>query len=296
MKVLITGSKGQLGRELQNTAPRDHEIFAYDIDELDITNESVVKDCLLSLKPELVINAAAYTTVDNAEDDKNTVFAVNADGPRNISSACNLVNARLIHLSTDFVFNGENCRPYRTSAAPAPINVYGASKLEGERNAISFNSGNTAVVRTAWVYSRYGKNFVKTMLGLIEEREEIGVVADQVGTPTWARTLAKAIWEMGNRSELSGIYHWTDAGVASWYDFAVAIHDEALQIGLLKKHVSIIPLRTEEYPLAARRPSYTVLEKSDTWKALGLTPPHWRLSLRAMLREMADLKKEISDE
>ena len=204
-------------------APEGSEIIAYDVDELDITRGDAVRDCLLSRRPDLVINAAAYTAVDKAESDKDNAFAVNADGPKNIAAACKLAGARMIHISTDFVFDGKSSRPYLPGDPAAPISVYGASKLEGERQALGHNEGRTAVVRTSWLYSRHGGNFVKTMLRLMKDKPQVGVVSDQIGTPTWARTLAEAVWRFAKKPELFGIYHLSDAGVASWYDFAVAI-------------------------------------------------------------------------
>jgi dTDP-4-dehydrorhamnose reductase len=197
------------------------------------------------------------------------------------------VGARLLHLSTDFVFDGAKGQPYAPGDEPRPLGVYGHTKLEGERAAMRILGGQALIVRTAWVYSRHGRNFVLTMLRLMAERSEVGVVADQVGTPTWAGSLAEALWLAARRTDLSGVVHWTDAGVASWYDFAVAIQEEALAVGLLSRVATIRPLRTEEFPSHARRPAFSVLEKGASWAALGRTPPHWRVNLRRMLQALA---------
>jgi dTDP-4-dehydrorhamnose reductase len=194
--------------------------------------------------------------------------------------------ARLVHLSTDFVFDGSSGRPYTPRDRPAPLGVYGRTKLASEQVALGLGE-QAVVVRTAWVYSRHGQNFVRTMLQLMREQDGVGVVSDQVGTPTWARSLAEALWAVAGLPSLHGVLHWTDAGVASWYDFAVAIQEEALAAGLLERAVPVRPLSSREYPTAARRPAYSVLSKGESWAVLGFTPPHWRVNLRLMLQELA---------
>jgi dTDP-4-dehydrorhamnose reductase len=255
--------------------------------ELDITRPEAVADVLARERPELVVNAAAYTAVDAAEQEPELAEAVNARGAAHVAAGARRVGARLIHVSTDFVFDGSQGRPYLPEDPPCPLGVYGRTKLTAEREVARLSTGEALILRTAWLYSPRGRNFVLTMLGLMREREMLSVVSDQVGTPTWTRGLAEAIWEAAGRSEMRGIHHWTDAGVASWYDFAVAIQEEALALGLLNRPVSIRPQRTQDYPTAARRPLYSVLDKTVTWAALGLTAPHWRVNLREMLREVA---------
>jgi dTDP-4-dehydrorhamnose reductase len=192
----------------------------------------------------------------------------------------------MVHISTDFVFNGRAYRPYHPGDPTDPLGVYGASKLAGEKNCLAaLDEDNLTIVRTAWVYSSHGNNFVKTMLRLMAEKEQVGVVADQVGTPTWAFGLAGAVWQIVQR-KISGIYHWTNAGVAGWYDFACAIQEEALNIGLLNKEIPVVPLRTEEYPTLAIRPAYSVLDKSELWQKIDKKSEHWRVSLRKMLKEL----------
>jgi dTDP-4-dehydrorhamnose reductase len=200
-----------------------------------------------------------------------------------VAQAAQEVGARVIHVSTDFVFDGSKGRPYTPDDEPKPLNVYGRTKLAGEQLVRERTAGAALIVRTAWVYAAQGHNFVRTMLRLMREREPVGVVCDQVGTPTWARGLARALWIAVERFDIRGLVHWTDAGVASWYDFAVAIQEEALTLGLLPGAVPISPLRTEEFPRPARRPSYSVLDKTSGWAALGGPPPHWRVNLRCML-------------
>jgi dTDP-4-dehydrorhamnose reductase len=234
-----------------------------------------------------LFHAAAYTAVDAAETEPERAQAVNALGTAHVASAARRVSARLIHVSTDFVFDGTRGRPYTPDDRPQPLGAYGRSKLAGEREAVRLTDGAALVVRTAWVYAARGRNFVLTMLRLMRERDEVGVVADQVGTPTWAHSLARAMWAAA-QVELTGVHHWTDAGVASWYDFAVAIQEEALGLGLLDRAVPVRPLRTDEYPSRAHRPPYSVLDSSATRLALGLPAVHWRVNLRAMLRGLAN--------
>jgi dTDP-4-dehydrorhamnose reductase len=286
-RALITGAGGQVGLELQATAPSGWVVAACASDQLDVTQADAVRAAIIGFRPTVVIHAAAYTAVDAAEANADRARAVNADGTAHVAEAAREVGARLLHLSTDFVFNGAQGRPYAPGDEPRPLGVYGRTKLEGERAALRILDRQALVVRTAWVYSRHRQNFVLTMLRLMAERSEVSVVADQVGTPTWARSLAETLWAAADRVDLSGVVHWTDAGVASWYDFAVAIQEEALAAGLLHRAVPVRPIRTEEFPTAAARPAFSVLEKWGGWAALGRTPPHWRVNLRHMLQGMA---------
>ena len=286
--ALITGAGGQLGIELQAAAPAGWRVIACGSAELDVTRTEAVDAALERERPAVVFHTAAYTAVDAAEEDPAAAEAVNAGGAAHVARAARRVAARLIHVSTDFVFDGAQGRPYTTGDRPNPLGAYGRSKLGGEREVLRITEGRALVLRTAGVYSSRGRNFVLTMLRLMQERDELGVVSDQIGTPTWARPLAGALWAAAGRAELRGIHHWTDAGVASWYDFAMAIQDEALRLGLLSRAIPIRPLRSEEYPARARRPSYSVLDTSATRSALGLTAAHWRVNLRTMLRGLAN--------
>ena len=285
-KALLTGANGQLGLELQATVPEGWRLAACGSSDLDVTSVDGAREVLRRERPALVINAAAYTAVDAAEEEAQEAEAVNARGAAHVAEAAREIGARIIHVSTDFVFDGRQSHPYGPGDPTNPLCVYGRTKLEGERGVARISEGSALIVRTAWVYSSHGKNFVLTMLRLMREKQAVSVVSDQVGTPTWARGLAEALWAAAERPAMSGIHHWTDAGVASWYDFAVAIQEEALEAGLLDRVVPVRPLRTADYPTKAIRPSYSVLDKSATWAALGRTAPHWRVNLRHMLGQL----------
>jgi dTDP-4-dehydrorhamnose reductase len=286
MKVLITGAAGQLGRALIATAPEGFDLTGVDVDELDITNTDDVRARIEALQPQLIVNAAAYTQVDRAETERALAFQINADGPANLAAAAQAIGARLIHVSTDYVFDGCGSRPYRPDDATAPLGVYGESKLDGERRARAIGGARALILRTAWLYGAVGQNFVLTMLKLMRERERLRVVADQIGTPTSSKTLAQAIWAAAQKPALTGVYHWTDAGVASWYDFALAIQEEALALGLLARAIPLEPIRAEDYPTPARRPAYSVLDKTKTVADFGVQPLHWRVALRQVLKEL----------
>jgi dTDP-4-dehydrorhamnose reductase len=237
-------------------------------------------------RPAVIIHAAAYTDVDSAEREVERAEAVNTAGTANVAAAASEVGARMIYISTDFVFDGSLGRPYVPEDHARPLGVYGRTKLAGEQAVLDHTGGSSLVLRTGWVYSAHGRNFVRTMLALMETQSSVGVVSDQVGTPTWARPLAQALWSAAEQPELGGIVHWTDAGVASWYDFAVAIQEEALAAGVLRRAVPIRPLRTVEFPRPARRPPYSVLDKTTGWRALGGPAAHWRSNLRCMLESL----------
>ncbi len=288
MKVLIAGSAGQLGRALQASAPGGTEILALTRADFDILDVAKVKTVVEASRPDLIVNAAAYTAVDKAEGDRETAEAVNGTAPGTLAAAAAAVGARFAHVSTDFVFDGLSPTPYATDATPNPIGVYGETKLSGERQVLAVHTA-PLIVRTAWVYAADGGNFVKTMLRLMRERDEVRVVSDQIGTPTHAASLARAIWAL-DAAGASGVYHWTDAGVASWYDFAVAIQEEALAIGLLDRAVPVVPIRTSDYPTPARRPSLSVLDKGKSWDITGIAA-HWRSELRLALAEMKSLQE-----
>lgn len=291
--VLITGAAGQLGWELQRCKPASLRCIAVDVDELDVTDAAAISAMLDREQPCVIINAAAYTAVDHAEQDPVRAAAINATAPGLLARAAAARDCKLIQISTDFVFDGLSGKPYRSDDAPSPQSVYGRTKLDGER-AVLTATAQTLILRTAWLYSAHGNNFVKTMLRLMRERDSLNIVADQVGTPTWARGLAQAIWSALERN-LHGIHHWTDAGTASWYDFAVAIAEEGLALGLLQRLPELTPIRTQDYPTPASRPPHSVLDKHDTWAALERTPPHWRVQLRSMLQELKQLENSAAD-
>ncbi len=283
-RVLIIGGHGQLGFELQRSAPGNLDVVTIGRPEIDITDSDSIERIVQQFQPGVIINAAAYTAVDKAESEEQQAWLVNHKGAENLAAAAAGSDIRLIHVSTDFVFEGNNCRPRQPDDATLPRNVYGKSKLAGER-AVLQQTENALVVRTSWLYSSQGHNFVKTMLRLMGERDSIGIVVDQVGTPTWANMLAKTLWELV-ATDAKGIYHCSNNGVASWYDFAVAIQEEAVSIGLLQRTIAVTPIKTEAYPLPAERPVYSVLDVSATEQLLGRQLPHWRAGLRAMLLEM----------
>lgn len=284
MRCLIIGAEGQLGRALQTVAPAETNIIAPAEVECNLTDSTQIDQWLSTVRPDIVFNAAAYTAVDAAEKDSTTAELVNARSVGLLAEAVRRHGGRLVHVSTDFVFDGESNRPYAPGDKPNPINVYGQTKLDGEL-AVKHSGADAVIVRTAWVYAERGRNFVHTMLRLMREQDIVRVVTDQIGTPTYARNLAGALWTLSSQP-LSGIYHFTDAGVASWYDFAVAIQEEALAAGLLDKKATIVPIVTCDYPTPARRPQFSVLDKSATWAALGKTGQHWREALRDMFERM----------
>lgn len=281
MKVLITGANGQVGRALQLTAPSGAQVIPTGIADLDIRDATAVSTFVRDLAPSLIINAAAYTAVDKAEVDEPEALRVNRDAVANLSRAAQANGARFVHISTDFVFNGMQSSPYPPDGAPSPVSAYGRTKLAGELAA----GDDALIVRTSWVYASRGSNFVLTMLRLMAERDEVRVIADQIGTPTFAKSIAEAVWALAGQGR-AGLWHFTDSGTASWYDFAVAIQEEALALGLLTREVPVIPIATSGYPTPARRPQYSVLDKSLTIAALGSTAPHWRVNLRKMLKEV----------
>jgi dTDP-4-dehydrorhamnose reductase len=291
--ILIVGARGQLGHELVRTAPQSVHLTALDESQLDITDQHMVLEQVINNQPDWIINAAAYTAVDKAEEQPDLAYRVNRDGAANLATAAKQAGARLIHISTDFVFDGSKSSPYQIDDMPNPQSVYGASKQFGDEAVLSILSSQVLIIRTAWVYSSYGQNFVKTMLRLMAEREELGIVADQIGTPTWAHGMARMIWQAMD-VRLTGMHHWTDAGVASWYDFAVAIYEEAKVLGLLSAQqlCRINPIRTQDYPTPAKRPSYSVLDKTMLWNALAIEPDHWRTALRKMLGELLDTQND----
>ena len=287
MKVLLIGKDGQLGRALCARAPSHVELVATQRADLDLERADTIEAAVTRVRPNVVINAAAYTAVDQAESESARAYAVNGAAPAALAQACQAIGARLLHVSTDYVFDGSKGIPYRPLDAVNPLNVYGASKLQGERAIAATTGLDWTIVRTAWVYAAQGKNFVRTMLRLFGERERLIVVSDQVGTPTSASSLARCLWKVVDTPAARGILHFTDAGVASWYDFAVAIYEEARALGLPIKAVEIVPVNSDEYKTVARRPFCSVLDKKSTVDTLGISLVHWRDALREVLGEIA---------
>lgn len=287
MKILVTGAQGQLGQTLQALAPADVKMVCVDLPELDIAEKNPVQAMVQREAPDVIVNCAAYTAVDLAESEPEVARRVNADGPRILAAASIDTGARLIHISTDFVFGGQAGKPYSPDSIADPLSVYGHSKWEGERGIRETLPDSSIVLRTAWLYSEYGGNFVSTMLRLFSERDEISVVNDQTGSPTWCHSVAQAIFVFVGEPALAGTYHWTDSGQTSWYDFARAIQEEAVKLGMINKATRIVPIPSSDYPTPATRPAYSVLDCSSTATELGLQQTPWRQNLRGMLEVLA---------
>ena len=276
MNILITGCNGQLGNEMQlleKTNPQ-HTYFNTDVAELDITDAVAIEKFVIENQIDGIVNCAAYTAVDKAEDNQDLCRLLNTDAPGYLAAAVEKRGGWLIQVSTDYVFNGTNHTPYTEEEPTCPNSVYGSTKLEGERAAQQACS-RTMIVRTAWLYSTFGNNFVKTMIRLGKEKPELGVIFDQIGTPTYARDLAVALFAAINQGVVPGIYHFSNEGVISWYDFTKAIHRIA---GITTCHVR--PLHTAEYPTPAHRPHYSVLDKTKIKQTYNLDIPYWEESLK----------------
>lgn len=280
IKILVTGANGQLGSELrtlEDNYPQLHFIFT-DVDELDIANEQVVKVYLTKHKPHYIVNCAAYTAVDKAEGDEGKAYKLNALAPQYLASGARAVGTHLIHISTDYVFDGKAYTPYTETSLTSPNSVYGHTKLKGEEFVLQ--SGVGMVIRTAWLYSSFGKNFVKTIASKGKETDSLRVVFDQVGSPTWANDLAKAIVAIvcqGSKQFIPEVFHFSNEGVCSWYDLAVET------ISYYGFNCKVSAIRSEEYPTPAERPPYSVLDKSKIKNAYGVSVPHWRESLMKCL-------------
>jgi dTDP-4-dehydrorhamnose reductase len=289
MRILLTGAGGQVGQELVRVLRNSPEVElrAYDRTSLDLTQPQALADQVTAFRPQVIVNAAAYTAVDKAEAEADLAQAVNALAPGYLAQAATQVGASLVHISTDYVFDGTQSVPYQEDSPCHPLGVYGLTKLAGEQAAVK-GCDRSLILRTAWVYGAKGKgNFAKTILRLAQERDSLRVVYDQVGTPTWAYDIAHAIANLLPQlgPETYGTYHFTNSGVASWYDFAVAIVEETRALGVPLTLNQIEPITTADYPTPARRPAYSVLSGEKIAGMLGTTPPHWRQSLRHMLAE-----------
>lgn len=288
MKILLIGSQGQVGAELSKTLPAIGEVTAWSRHDIDLTQLEQLGAKVMAQQPDIVVNAAAYTAVDQAESEADLAHTINAAAPQRLAQAAQDCGATLVHISTDYVFDGQKNRPYLTTDQPHPIGVYGQSKRAGEV-AVLETCDRAVILRTAWVYGASGQgNFVKTMLRLGAEREALNVVYDQVGCPTWSSDIAQAIVAMIPRLEEStyGIYHFTNSGVISWYDFAIAIFEEAAQLNYPLQLTQVNPITTDQYPTPAKRPAYSVLAGEKLANLLNQTAPYWRHSLRKMLREL----------
>ncbi len=303
MKVLLTGAAGQLGQALRQQAPAGIDLIATSrgggegLVALDLADAEACRAAVLELKPDWVLNGGAYTAVDKAESEPELALAVNGGAPRAFAEALLQTGGRLLQVSTDFVFNGQQGSPYRPEQARDPLGAYGRTKAAGEEavEAVLGGSGRGVILRTSWVMGPVGKNFALTMLRLHRERgasgQTLGVVEDQVGCPTSTHTLAAACWRViattDTTAGLPAVLHWSDAGAASWYDVAVAVGELAQELGLLQQPAPVNPLTTAEYPLPAQRPSYSLLDCSSSRKALQLAPTPWRQALRQLLEAVA---------
>ena len=284
MNILVTGCNGQLGNEMQlleKTNPQ-HTYFNTDVQELDITDQGAIERFVDENAIDGIVNCAAYTAVDKAEDNQALCRLLNAVAPGYLASAIGKKGGWMIQVSTDYVFDGTNHTPYREDEPTCPNSVYGETKLEGEK-AVQQACGNSMIIRTAWLYSTFGNNFVKTMIRLGKEKTELGVIFDQIGTPTYARDLAVAIFAAINQGVKPGIYHFSNEGVISWYDFTKAIHRIAGITGC-----KVRPLHTAEYPTPANRPHYSVLDKTKIKQAYGLDIPYWEESLAECIGKLMD--------
>jgi len=293
MRLLITGAHGQLGRELSRQGD-GHELMAVSHDQLDITNQDDVLQCYASFQPDAVINAAAFTAVDKAESDVDSAFAVNRDGPANLARACRQSAIPLIHISTDYVFDGSKQGAYIEDDSVNPLGVYGLSKLAGEE-AVQENCSKYIILRTSWVFSAHGNNFVKTMLRLGVERDTLGVVGDQFGCPTSANELARAIYavlEAGWSEGSQGIYHLCQPEPTTWYDFAKAIFAEAEGQGIDLKVSNVNAIATSDYPTPAKRPGNSVMDCNKFEQTFGFTIRPWRDSLAEVVKELTQTTKD----
>ncbi len=282
MNILITGCRGQLGNELQLLEENypQHNWFNTDVEELDISNQLAIEQFVAENRIEGIVNCAAYTAVDKAESEKEKCTTLNTVAPAYLAAAIEKRNGWMIQISTDYVFNGTKHTPYIETDTPCPESVYGSTKLAGEMGVLKFCK-KSVVIRTAWLYSSFGSNFVKTMLRLGREKAQLGVVFDQIGTPTYARDLASAIMTIIEKGIIPGVFHFSNEGVISWYDFAKAIHRIA---GITTCQVS--PLHTEEYPTPACRPHYSVLDKTKIKNTYGIMIPYWEESLGDCMKTM----------
>lgn len=291
MKVLLTGASGQLGQALIASCPPGVELIALRRQDLDLADAEACRRVVAQHRPAWLLNAGAYTAVDRAESEPELAHAVNAAAPQAFAEALADQGGRLLQISTDFVFSGQQGSPYRPDQTPEPLGVYGATKAAGEAAALRLPG--SIVLRTSWVYGPVGSNFCRTMLRLMGEREQLGVVADQVGCPTATHTLAAACWQalklVGDvgMTPLPRLMHWSDAGAASWYDFALAIGEVGVELGLLHEAALVRPITSSDYLTRACRPSYSLLDCTSTRALLDIEPIHWRLALRRVLKSLA---------
>ena len=281
-KLVVIGKSGQLAWEIARLVP---EAMCLGRDDIDITSRGDIAAKLGPINPDAVINASAYTAVDKAESDEKNAYLLNQTAVANLAQYCKSNNVFFVHVSTDYVFNGEKGSPYTVDDAIEPQGMYGKTKAAGEAEVTAIVPEASAIIRTSWVYSSHGNNFVKTMLRLMAEKPQLGVIDDQIGSPTWAKGLARACVEAASH-RTAGVYHWSDEGVCSWYDFAIAIQQLGLEKGLLEQAVPVKPIPSSAYPTPAKRPHYSVLDKTLTRETFTSPLNHWREQLSAMMDEL----------
>ena len=284
MKIVVIGNAGQLSYELVRILGED--TICLGPEDTDITRFDVLSKTLSQLAPDVIINAAAYTAVDKAEEEQELCHAINATAVENLAKYCKQAGAFLVHVSTDYVFNGHKGSPYLPTDPIEPQGAYGKTKADGEKALIDLLPEASCLIRTAWVYSAHGNNFVKTMLKLMADKPQLTVIDDQIGTPTWARGLADACVSAA-KNKTVGVYHWTDEGVASWYDFALAIQELGIEKGFLDSAIPVLPIPSSHYPTPAKRPHYSVLDKQSAREAFATCKPtQWRKQLSSMMDEL----------
>jgi dTDP-4-dehydrorhamnose reductase len=288
--ILVTGASGQLGQTLARLWERSHipqyQFSALPRTQLDIGKPDLAAAVLSELQPTVIVNTGAYTQVDKAESEGDAAYLINEAGTATLASWAAQNEAQLLHISTDFVFDGSSTSPYLPNSQTSPLGVYGASKLAGEKALLAADDGNGAIIRTSWLYSEYGNNFVKTMLRLMGERDAVSVVDDQIGSPTSSHSLAQLIFAMIQKRDYRGIYHWTDGGSMSWFEFAQQIQSQALQAGILSKAIPITPIATSEYPTPAQRPAYSVLDRSRALEDFECPGLDWKQQLADVIAEL----------
>jgi dTDP-4-dehydrorhamnose reductase len=284
-RILLLGAAGQVGQAALQSAVAGADIIAPTKAEVDLRRTDELRAYVLDLQPDVVINCAAFTRVDDAERESEAAYLLNAEAPRVLAECAQQTGARFVHVSTDYVFDGSGLPPYATDAATAPQSVYGASKLKGEQ-LIALANPAAAIVRTAWVHSGGNANFVATAVRIFQQGKVMHAVDDQVSTPTRALHLAAALWTIAARSQLSGLFHFTDAGTASWYDVAHCVLETMQRDGLREPKTAVVPVSTAEFPRPAQRPRVSILDKHASWKALDIVPQHWRVGVAASTREI----------
>ena len=302
MKVILTGANGQLGSDIVKFLPNDINLISLTRNDLDLSNYDECKLCIKNNRPDWIINSGAYTAVDKAEKEPNKAFSVNADAPKAFSEALADFGGNLLQLSTDYVFNGNQCRPYLESQSRSPIGIYGRSKAKGEENIeqILGSTNQAIILRTSWVVGSNGKNFVLTMLGLHNNKKEISVVSDQIGCTSNTESLAKVCWEIiiksinNNQNYINKplILHWSDSGIASWYDVAVLVGEIGLELGLIKCVADVKPIMTKDYPTLAERPMFSLLDCHYTKSILSTPSMHWSYGVRTILKSFS--KKSLT--